>query len=559
MARKSRRINQINQVNQVITPEATEKKSVYNVAIYLRISNEENERNVGTIEFQKQIAFEYMKNRTDLVLYDIYTDDGKTGTNFDREGFQQMMYDIYNGKVNCIIVKDLSRFGREYIEMGEYVDKIFPLLGVRFIAINDNVDNMVTPCDVSVPIKNVINALYAKDTSRKISAAFRTKQLNGDYIGGFGPYGYVKSKDNIHKLVVDPEAARVVKMIFKWKLEGYGVVSICRMLVEKGISPPGKYKYDKGIFKSEKYANMKYWRETTVMKILTNEMYIGNMVQGRTKRSLYNNMPLKLMDKDHWIIVENTHEAIISKEDFYKVQDMLAEYDRKPAVRKTHKKENIFKGKVICGECGHKMTRSGSSDSKNKNHFYCRHHAIYKDGSEMKSIREDILTNIVHQSIKMQIMSLTKIENSMQRSANSPETKQAMYSLTKQISETLSTVAYIKENRVRIAKDYAMQILNEEEYDILRNQFELELAQAAEKLELLEKQRCKFNKLFTADRWISELRQYSSSKKLSASMLNEFVKCVKVYADSRIEIEWKHKDTLAEYFDLANGGDEYAG
>lgn len=559
MARKSKRINQINQVNQVITPEATEKNSVYNVAIYLRISNEENERNVGTIEFQKQIAFEYMKNRTDLVLYDIYTDDGKTGTNFDREGFQQMMYDIYNGKVNCIIVKDLSRFGREYIEMGEYVDKIFPLLGVRFIAINDNVDNMVTPCDVSVPIKNVINALYAKDTSRKISAAFRTKQLNGDYIGAFGPYGYVKSKDNIHKLVVDPEAARVVKMIFKWKLEGYGVVSICRMLVEKGISPPGKYKYDKGLFKSEKYANMKYWRETTVMKILTNEMYIGNMVQGRTKRSLYNNMPLKLMDKDHWIIVENTHEAIISKEDFYKVQDMLAEYDRKPAVRKTHKKENIFKGKVICGECGHKMTRSGSSDSKNKNHFYCRHHAIYKDGSEMKSIREDILTNIVHQSIKMQIMSLTKIENSMQRSANSPETKQAMYSLTKQISETLSTVAYIKENRVRIAKDYAMQILNEEEYDILRNQFELELAQAAEKLELLEKQRCKFNKLFTADRWISELRQYSSSKKLSASMLNEFVKCVKVYADSRIEIEWKHKDTLAEYFDLANGGDEHAG
>jgi len=552
MARKSKRLNHVTQAPSVTMP-------IYNVAIYIRISNEENIRNVGTLEFQKQISLEYIKDKSDMVLYEIYCDDGKSGTNFDREGFQQMMYDVYNGKVNCIVVKDLSRFGREYIEMGEYVEKIFPLLGVRFIAINDNVDNHVSPYDVTVPIKNVINALYAKDTSRKVSAAFRTKQLNGDYIGGFGPYGYAKSKDNIHKLVVDPEAARVVKMIFKWKLEGYGVVSICRMLVEKGIAPPGKYKYDKGIFKSEKYANMKYWRETTVMKILTNEMYIGNMVQGRTKRSLYNNMPLKVMDKDHWIIVENTHEAIISKEDFYKVQDMLAEYDRKPAVRKTHKKENIFKGKVICGECGHKMVRSGSSDGKNKNHFYCRHHAIYKDGSEMKSIREDILTNIVHQSIKMQIMSLTKIENSMQRSANSPETKQAMYSLTKQISETLSTVAYIKENRVRTAKDYAMQILNEEEYDILRNQFELELAQAAEKLELLEKQRCKFNKLFTADRWISELRQYSSLKKLSASMLNEFVKCVKVYADSRIEIEWKHKDTLAEYFDLANGGDEYAG
>lgn len=552
MARKSKRLNHINQTPSVSMP-------VYNVAIYIRISNEENIRNVGTLEFQKQIALEYMKDKSDMVLYDIYCDDGKTGTNFDREGFQQMMYDIYNGKVNCIIVKDLSRFGREYIEMGEYVEKIFPLLGVRFIAINDNVDNMVSPYDVSVPIKNVINALYAKDVSRKISSAFRTRQLSGDYIGGFGPYGYVISENDKHKLVVDPEAADVVKMIFKWKLKGYGVVSICRMLVEKDISPPGKYKYDKGIFKSEKYANMKYWREATVMKILTNEMYIGNMVQGRTKRSLYNNMPFKIMDKDHWIIVENTHEAIISKEDFYRVQEMLAEYNRKPAVRKTHKKENIFKGKVICGECGHKMTRSGANDSKDKNYFYCRHHAIYKESCEMKSIREDILTNIVHQSIKMQIMSLTKIEQSMQMSASSPETKQAMYSLTKQISETLSTVAYIKENRVRIAKDYAMQILNEEEYDILRKQFELELAQAAEKLEMLEKQRCKFNKLFTADRWISELRQYSSSKKLSASMLNEFVKCVKVYADNRIEIEWKHKDAIAEYLELANGGVEYAG
>ena len=547
MARKSKRLNHNTQEPSVTMP-------VYNVAIYIRISNEENIRNVGTLEFQKQIALEYMKDKSDMVLYDIYCDDGKSGTNFDREGFQQMMYDVYNGKVNCIIVKDLSRFGREYIEMGEYVEKIFPLLGVRFIAINDNVDNQVSPYDVSVPIKNVINALYAKDVSRKISSAFRTRQLNGDYIGGFGPYGYVKAEDDKHKLIVDPEAAQVVKMIFKWKLEGYGIVSICRMLVEKGISPPGKYKYDKGIFKSAKYADMKYWREGTVMNILTNEMYIGNMVQGRTKKSLYNNIPHKATDKEDWIIVENTHEAIISKEDFYKIQEMIAECERKPIVRKVHKKENIFKGKVICGECGHKMTRSGTNDRKDKNFFYCRHHAIYKDDSNVKSIREDILTNIVHQSIKMQIMSLSKIEHSMQLSANSPETKHAMYSLTKQISETLSTVAYIKENRIRIAKDYATQILNEEEYDILRQQFEIELAQAVEKLERLEKQRSKLNRLFTVDSWISELKQYSSSKKLSASMLNSFVKCVRVYADNRIEIEWKHKDAITEYLELVNGG-----
>lgn len=558
MARKSRRINQVNQVPQVITPEPSETMPKYNVAIYLRVSNEESARTVGTIEFQKQIALEYMKNRTDMILYDIYIDNGRTGTNFDREGFQQMMYDVYNGKVNCIIVKDLSRFGREYIGMGEYVDKIFPLLGIRFIAINDCVDNMVAPCDVTVPIKNVINALYAKDTSRKIASAFRTKQLNGEYTGGMGPYGYAVSEENKDKLVVDPEAANVVKMIFKWKLEGLGVVTICRMLVSMGIVPPAKYKYDRGIFKSKKYANMKYWSESMIVRILSNEVYTGNMVQGRTKRSLYNNIPLRRVDKEDWIIVENTHEAIVSKEDFNAVQEMMAQYNRKPRVRKTNKKDNILKGLVVCGDCGYRMVRGDYKDREKgipNYYFICRQHSVYPESCQTTSIKEDVLKSIVHQSIKMQIMTLSKIEESMLVASTAPETKHAMYSLTKQISETLSNIAYIKESRVRIATDFARQMIDEEEYNILRDQLAVELQNAAEKLEVLEHKRDKFNKLFSADRWISELKQYSSSKKLSAVMVNEFIKSIKVYPDKRIEIEWKHQDTIAEYLEILNGGE----
>jgi len=558
MARKSRRINQVNQVPQVITPEPSETMPKYNVAIYLRVSNEESARTVGTIEFQKQIALEYMKNRTDMILYDIYIDNGRTGTNFDREGFQQMMYDVYNGKVNCIIVKDLSRFGREYIGMGEYVDKIFPLLGIRFIAINDCVDNMVAPCDVTVPIKNVINALYAKDTSRKIASAFRTKQLNGEYTGGMGPYGYAVSEENKDKLVVDPEAANVVKMIFKWKLEGLGVVTICRMLVSMGIVPPAKYKYDRGIFKSKKYANMKYWSESMIVRILSNEVYTGNMVQGRTKRSLYNNIPLRRVDKEDWIIVENTHEAIVSKEDFNAVQEMMAQYNRKPRVRKTNKKDNILKGLVVCGDCGYRMVRGDYKDREKgipNYYFICRQHSVYPESCQTTSIKEDVLKSIVHQSIKMQIMTLSKIEESMLVASTAPETKHAMYSLTKQISETLSNIAYIKESRVRIATDFARQMIDEEEYNILRDQLAVELQNTAEKLEVLEHKRDKFNKLFSADRWISELKQYSSSKKLSAVMVNEFIKSIKVYPDKRIEIEWKHQDTIAEYLEILNGGE----
>ena len=558
MARKSRRINQVNQVPQVITPEPSETMPKYNVAIYLRVSNEESARTVGTIEFQKQIALEYMKNRTDMVLYDIYIDNGRTGTNFDREGFQQMMYDVYNGKVNCIIVKDLSRFGREYIGMGEYVDKIFPLLGIRFIAINDCVDNMVAPCDVTVPIKNVINALYAKDTSRKIASAFRTKQLNGEYTGGMGPYGYTVSEEDRDKLVVDPEAANVVKMIFKWKLEGLGVVTICRMLVSMGIVPPAKYKYDRGVFKNKKFANMKFWSESMIVRILANEVYTGNMVQGRTKRSLYNNIPLRRVDKEDWIIVENTHEAIVSKEDFNAVQEMMAQYNRKPRVRKTNKKENILKGLVVCGDCGYRMVRGDYKDREKGTpnyYFVCRQHSVYPESCQTTSIKEDVLKSIVHQSIKMQIMTLSKIEESMLVASTAPETKHAMYSLTKQISETLSNIAYIKESRVRIATDFARQMIDEEEYNILRDQLAIELQNAAEKLEVLEHKRDKFNKLFSADRWISELKQYSSTKKLSAAMVNEFIKSIKVYPDKRIEIEWKHQDTIAEYLEILNGGE----
>ena len=558
MARKSRRINQVNQVPQVITPEPSETMPKYNVAIYLRVSNEESARTVGTIEFQKQIALEYMKNRTDMVLYDIYIDNGRTGTNFDREGFQQMMYDVYNGKVNCIIVKDLSRFGREYIGMGEYVDKIFPLLGIRFIAINDCVDNMVAPCDVTVPIKNVINALYAKDTSRKIASAFRTKQLNGEYTGGMGPYGYTVSEGDRDKLVVDPEAANVVKMIFKWKLEGLGVVTICRMLVSMGIVPPAKYKYDRGVFKNKKFANMKFWSESMIVRILANEVYTGNMVQGRTKRSLYNNIPLRRVDKEDWIIVENTHEAIVSKEDFNAVQEMMAQYNRKPRVRKTNKKENILKGLVVCGDCGYRMVRGDYKDREKGTpnyYFVCRQHSVYPESCQTTSIKEDVLKSIVHQSIKMQIMTLSKIEGSMLVASTAPETKHAMYSLTKQISETLSNIAYIKESRVRIATDFARQMIDEEEYNILRDQLAIELQNAAEKLEVLEHKRDKFNKLFSADRWISELKQYSSTKKLSAAMVNEFIKSIKVYPDKRIEIEGKHQDTIAEYLEILNGGE----
>jgi len=213
---------------------------------------------------------------------------------------------------------------------------------------------------------------------------------------------------------------------------------------------------------------------------------------------------------------------------------------------------------VVCGDCGYRMVRGDYKDREKgipNYYFICRQHSVYPESCQTTSIKEDVLKSIVHQSIKMQIMTLSKIEESMLVASTAPETKHAMYSLTKQISETLSNIAYIKESRVRIATDFARQMIDEEEYNILRDQLAVELQNTAEKLEVLEHKRDKFNKLFSADRWISELKQYSSSKKLSAVMVNEFIKSIKVYPDKRIEIEWKHQDTIAEYLEILNGGE----
>lgn len=219
MARKSKR---------AIATEKKSPRNIFNTAVYIRLSMEDRPYKHGSdsIANQRELILDYLKDKHDMRVYDIYCDNGRTGTDFDREEFRRMMYDVYNGKVNCIVVKDLSRFGREYIETGDYLERIFPLLGVRFIAVNDGYDNRVDPFDITVPIKNVINTLYDRDISAKSAAALRMKQENGEFIGSFAPYGYIRSKEDRHKLVIDPEAADVVKKIFEWKAENASYAEI---------------------------------------------------------------------------------------------------------------------------------------------------------------------------------------------------------------------------------------------------------------------------------------------------------------------------------------------
>ena len=309
------------------TPQNTVfEPNLFHTAIYARLSvMDSGNANGDCIETQINLLQHYVKERPYLQLEMVYCDNGFTGTNFRRPEWNRLIADVKTGKINCIIVKDLSRLGRDYIETGNYLDNIFPLLGVRFIAVNDNydTDNANGYRDsLRIALKNIVNNFYAKDISKKVSSSSHLKQMKGEYQGAHPPFGYLFSEEGTHKLIVDEEAAQVVTQIFQWIIESYSDSKISKKLNEMGISTPRMHYYELGLIHAQKYAEKKIWHHSAIKRIAENQVYLGYMVRGKSQESLYDNMPRRDIPEVEWIVVPNTHEAIISLEIFNKVQDI---------------------------------------------------------------------------------------------------------------------------------------------------------------------------------------------------------------------------------------------
>jgi DNA invertase Pin-like site-specific DNA recombinase len=308
----------------VIKESCIKEEKIYKTAIYARISVEDSNTDDGTIENQILLVRKYIESKPYLKLCDTYIDNGYTGTNFDRESFHNLMEAIKHGKIDCIAVKDLSRFGRDYIETGNYLEKVFPFLGVRFISVNDNYDshNPVQNCgdinssNLAVILKNLINDIYSKDISKKCRTALETKQRKGEFIGSNAPYGYMKSPADKHKLVIDNETAPIVRDIFQWRIDGMSYKAIIRKLEELRILSPSNYLYSKGMLCHEKYAKKIMWHEKAIRDMLSNPVYIGHMAQGKEKSRFEHGLKSQRLPQDKWIIVENTHEALVSRDIF---------------------------------------------------------------------------------------------------------------------------------------------------------------------------------------------------------------------------------------------------
>lgn len=359
--------------------EMLSKESInsFQTAIYARISRDKKEKPSDSIENQIALCESFIQKSEDFSLVGIYKDIAKTGTDFERPDFENLMDEVRMGKVNCIVVKDLSRFGRNYTELGNFIEKIFPFLGVRFVTVNDNLDtfHMDDPNkSLEVILKNIVNETYAKDISKKISTSHQIRIKQGGFICGAAPYGYTarKDEDGVRRLYVDENTASVVKEIFDAYLKGFSTLDISKLLLEKKVYIATDYrKFGKA--KADENELIRAWMPTTILQVLKNRVYTGTLIQGRNQKHLFEGKKRERLDEEHWTITEDAHEVIISLDTFEKVQEKISS---KSNSIKNSRKENknakddtVFRGKLYCGICKRKMSVHRQK-SGNKTVFY---------------------------------------------------------------------------------------------------------------------------------------------------------------------------------------------
>lgn len=503
---------------------------LYQAAAYIRLSKEDGDKTESdSIANQKKLITDYLKVQTDCTLHDIYVDDGFSGTTFSRPGFERMIADIETGKINCVVVKDLSRFGRDYIETGKYLERYFPDHTVRFIAITDHIDSAKCAYDMLLPIKNIFNEQYARDISCKIHASITAKQKSGDFIGAFASYGYRKSPVDKNKLVIDPPAADVVRKIFTLYLEGCGKVRIAAILNNKGIPCPSEYKKLNGEHyrNSNRLESTSYWTYSTINRILHNEMYLGNMVQG--KKSQQMRKKAKRKKQSDWMIVPGTHEAIIDQSTWEKVQDLL---HRKTRNLDFNSEQNIYAGFLKCGDCGRALVKKGTN-------YYCG--TYVRSGRQYCSphrISRQALENILSQDLRTVIQSMDNLKDIVITQKSTDAATPGKYDLKNEKEKLQTELDKLRKLQKKVYEDYLENIISKEECVTYRQNY-------AQKEELLSKQLICLNQNTDTQTmdileipWIKHLLEFGEVEKLDRDIIVTMLHEIRVYENRTIRITY---------------------
>ena len=470
MARKSRK-NMMLQENTALPDK--EKKVLFKAGLYARLSHEKEENiERGTIETQMELMKNYVKDHEDIVIEEEYYDASFTGTNFERPDFKRMLEDAKTGRINCIIVKDLSRLGRNYVEMGNYIERVFPFLNVRFIAVTDDFDSFRPVTDLMMPLKNIVNEFYTKDISKKVSTAHRRKWTTDEYMCGFAPYGYLKSKTEKNRIVVDEATAGNVRLIYKLFLDGKGYTPIAKYLNEQGIMSPLMYLKSLGYQQNVRTNGV--WTKTTVKSILTNQAYIGSAVHGKVVIEKYNNIPLHATDPSEWVVVENTHEPLIDKKTFEKAQERVKEisdaYFAKEFTKHPPNEMNLLKGKIVCGDCGKGMRLSPRTTKSYV--YFC---GTFSDGINPACSRHKIDQEEVNKAVFAQISNHMRCcidALKVIRELNARSSGLKKYDVyEKAITRQRRELEKVNRKFSELYGDYSEHLINESEYLTLKQQY----------------------------------------------------------------------------------------
>ena len=543
MPRKSRKETAI---ANVIVPQ----QAIYKVGLYTRLSVEDiRKKESDSIGTQAALLRQYITEQPDMVEVAVYQDTDKTGTNFNRPGFNKLLEDIRAKNVNCIVVKDLSRFGRNHIETGNYLERVFPFMGVRFVAIGDGYDsNAPTSGDeLIMPLKNLVNEIYAKEISKKTRLQYEVKRQRGDFCGAFAPYGYIKQGN---ALIVDEVAAEVVKRIFTLVLDGYSDNAITAMLNNDNILPPNRHKYEQGLLKGDKHSKCKYWYKSVVKRITENSSYLGNLEQGRYKTGFMNNGKLQHLPKSEWTISANTHPAIIDEEIFLAVQELrtsrTANYNK--TARKANRpkaSDNIFKGLVYCNNCGRPLSRmkvvraSGELDYR----YLCpTYQEVDMQKCTKKNLLESELLPAIHAFINLQIQMLTDI-NLLIESIS----KQANYAT--KMEQVDCTLAKVKQDLTKVAglrsglyEDFKEGLLSRDDYKLAKAKYESRQEDLAEQIKFLSSQRSKRKDIVRENKWALAFKEFSAKKKLTHELVTSIIERIDVDSNNNINITVKYRD-----------------
>ena len=524
-----------------------EERNIWKVGIYCRLSSDDGDNaESDSITNQKEIIEYFLKKEENIEIIDYYQDDGYSGTTFNRPDFKRMFNALVNGDINTIIVKDLSRFGRNYIEVGNYIEQIFPLYNTRFIAVNDNIDSFKDSKSVNniiVPFKNLMNDEYARDISNKVRSVLMTKSLNGEWVGGTCPYGYKKNPDNIHQLIIDEEEAPVVRKIFKMALDGFGHIKIARFLNDNGIlcrkevQRRKKYKLS---MSSEDEEIVYHWSTSTIGKMVTSEIYIGNLVWNRTGSISYKDHRQIYKPKSEWVIVEGTHEGIISVEDFNKIQETIKERLSK---KKRPEKLTIYKYKIKCADCGRSMCKMEDlRDGRTSSNFYCRNYKTTSSKCSPHKIKTSELDSMVIEAILMQIKSVLNIEKTINKiKENSKTTNKDEYE--KQILKLNNDIDKIKRLKKVAYEDWKLERISKEEFINYSNDYEKSIENLNNEIKVYEnKIESSLRDIKEDEYWIEHFRRNKKIKSLSREVIEELIDCIYVHEGGNITIKFKYQD-----------------